>query len=241
MTEPDAEADGVSLADAVRWLQDEGMARLASLGSGASGPAAAYTVDVASGVVTTYPVTNGGIGSETTTLGADDLPAPQPTTNRLVTVGVTTADAVLVVDLAASLTITINADRPEPAARAWVTQLLMNPDVSLTTNSSDVVVGDSPRCKQTFIPGGGGRIISVDDGRPPVTTVALNSEMDGPDHLDIAADGTGEMYLGNRFWQLRQVISIADDAWAALAAALDGNDDRPIYSDDRTPSVESMQ
>lgn len=223
MTMPDTatEADaGVTAADAVRWLQDEGMTRLAALGTGAPSPAGAYTVDVASGNVATFPLSNGGIGSESGAVGADDLPQPQETANRLVTVGVTTANTVLVVDLAATLIFGISGTRPELTARSWVTQLLMNPDISLSSNSPDVVIGGSPRCKQSFIPGGGGSVISVDDKQPPVTTVALNPATDHPDRIDIADDGTGELYLGTRFWQLRHVMSIGDDAWNALAARL---------------------
>ncbi|MFE9327708.1 hypothetical protein ACIHDR_39980 [Nocardia sp. NPDC052278] len=221
MTEPGA----VTVADTVRWLHDEGLVRLAGVAERMPSLVAAYTIDVATGTVVAHPSTGAGAGSDVVTLGADDLPYPVGSAKRLVIVGVTTAEALLVVDLATALTIAINADRPELAARAWAVQLLLNSEITVTTNSADVAIGNSPRCRQSFIPGGGATIMNIDDGRPPITTVTLNPTNEGPDHLDVAPDGTAEMYLGARFWQLRQIMSIDDAAWSALAARLDASDE----------------
>lgn len=224
MSEATATEGEVTVADAIRWLHEEGLGRLSAMGATAVSPAVAYTVQVSTGAVAMFPATNGGIGGDSTILSADDLPPPAEGPGRLVVVGVTTTEAVLVVDLAGSLMISINGDRPELAARSWATQLLLNPEINLTTNSSDIAIGSSPRCRKSFIPGGGGSIISVDDGKPPVTTVSLNATMEVPDYLDIAPDGVGEMYLGPRFWQLSHIMTIADRPWASLVAALDAED-----------------
>ncbi|MET8797775.1 hypothetical protein ABZV91_15220 [Nocardia sp. NPDC004568] len=217
----DAADDSVSAADAIGWLHEEGLTRLAALGSGAPNPAVAFSVDVATGIVTKYPAANGGIGADSSTVAADDLPAPLDSSNRLVVVGITSTDQVLVVDLAGSLVIGINGDRPESAARSWVMQLLLNPEITVTTNSGDVAIGSSPRCRKSFIPGGGGSIVSVDDGNPPVTTISMNSDVEGSDYLDLLGDGTGEMYLGARVWPLRLVMTIGDAAWSSLSKTLD--------------------
>ncbi|MEV6427508.1 hypothetical protein [Nocardia sp. NPDC051463] len=216
----------VTIADTVRWLHEEGLVRLAGVAEQASGIIAAYTVEVATGTVVAHPVTGSGGGSDVMTVAADDLPHPVGTPRRLVIVGVTTSEALLVVDLAATLAISINADYPEEAARSWVLQLMLNSEINVTTNCADVVIGSSPRLRQSFIPGGGAQIVNVDDGRPPVTAVTLNAATEGPDHLDIEADGTGEMYLGARFWALRHVLRIEDEAWSALAdrVAADADD-----------------
>jgi hypothetical protein len=208
-------------------LHREGLVRLAGVADRSPDLLAAYAIDVATGTVNAHPVTGVGVGSDVVALAADDLPYPAGSPKRLVIIGVTTAEAVLVVDLAATLTISINADRPEQAARSWVLQLLLNPEVTLTTNGDDVAVTASPRCRHSFIPGGGATIINVDDQFPPATTVTLNPTADGPDHLDIAPDGTGEMYLGARFWQLSQVMTIGDAAWTTLAERLSAPDDLP--------------
>lgn len=223
MTEPAA----VTIADTVRWLHEEGLVRLAGVADRMPNPVAAYTVDIATGTVVAHPATGVGVGSDVVTLGADDLPYPVGTAKRLVIVGVTTAEALLVVDLATALTIAVNADRPEAVARAWVVQLLLNGEVTVTTNSADLTIASSPRCRQSFIPGGNATIINIDDTRPPITTVTLNPPNEGPDHLDVAPDGTAEMYLGARFWQLRQIMSIDDAAWNALATRLEAPDDDP--------------
>lgn len=221
-TEPaDAADDSVSAADAIGWLHEEGLTRLAALGSGSPNPAVAFSVDVATGIVTKYPAANGGIGADSSTVAADDLPAPLESSNRLVVVGITSTDQILVVDLAGSLVIGINGERPELAARSWVMQLLLNPDITATTNSADVAIGSSPRCRKSFIPGGGGSIISVDDGNPPVTTISMNSDVEGSDYLDLLGDGTGEMYLGARVWPLRLVMTIGDATWSSLSKTLD--------------------
>ncbi len=221
------EPGAVTVADTVRWLHDEGLVRLAGVAERMPSLVAAYTIDVATGTVVAHPATGVGVGSDVVTLGADDLPYPVGTAKRLVIVGITTAEALLVVDLATALTIAINADRPELAARAWAMQLLLNSEVMVTTNSADIAIASSPRCRQSFIPGGGGTIMNVDDARPPITTVTLNPTNEGPDHLDVAPDGTAEMYLGARFWQLRQIMSIDDAAWSALATRLDAPDEDP--------------
>ncbi|WP_328391703.1 hypothetical protein [Nocardia sp. NBC_00416] len=219
----DSADDSVSAADAIGWLHEEGLARLATLGTGSPNPAVAFAVDVATGIVTKYPAANGGIGADSSTLAADDLPAPTGGPNRLVIVGVTGSDQVLVVDLAGSLVIGINGDRPELAARSWVSQLLLNPEITVTTNNPNVAIGNSPRCRKSFIPGGGGSIVSVDDGNPPVTTVSMNSDVESSDYLDLIDDGTGEMYLGARVWPLRLVLTIGDAPWSALSDALAAN------------------
>ncbi|WP_330257087.1 hypothetical protein OG874_22460 [Nocardia sp. NBC_00565] len=219
------ETSEVTVAATIRWLHDEGLVRLAGVGGRIPNPIAAYTIDVATGSVGVHPATGVGVGSDVITLAADDLPYPSGTPKRLVIVGVTSTDSVLVVDLAITHAIAINADRPETAARAWATQLLLNPEVTITTNSADIAVAASPRCRHHFIPGGGATVLNVDDQRPPVTTVTLNATVEGPDHLDIAPDGSGEMYLGARFWQLRQVLSIDDAVWTVLSARLEDSDD----------------
>lgn len=216
MTEPAA----VTVADTVSWLHGEGLQRLAGVGERSLHPIAAFTVDVATGTVGAHPAA--GAGSDVSTFAADDLPHPVGSTKRLVVVGVTTSEALLVVDLSAALTITINADRPEAPARSWVLQLLLNPEVHISTNSAALAIGDSPRCRRSFIPGGGATIINVDDLNPPLTTVTLNGAVDGPDHLDVETDGTGEMYLGARFWSLRQVMTVGDPAWSALIDRMSG-------------------
>jgi hypothetical protein len=223
MTEPGA----VTVADTVRWLHDEGLVRLAGVAERMPSLVSAYTIDVGTGTVVAHPATGAGVGSDVVTLGADDLPSPVGTAKRLVIVGVTTAETLLVVDLATALTIAINADRPEVEARAWAVQLLLNPEVTVTTNSSDIAIATSSRCRQSFIPGGGATIMNIDDTRPPITTVTLNPTNEGPDHLDVAPDGTAEMYLGARFWQLRQIMSIDDAAWSALAERLEAPDEDP--------------
>ncbi|GAA5104481.1 hypothetical protein [Nocardia iowensis] len=214
------EAGEVTVADTVRWLHEEGLIRLAGVGARMSDPIAAYAVDVATGTVVVHPVAGVGLGSDVLTLAADDLPFPTGTSKRLVIVGVTTADAVLVVDLAASTDIAINADAPEEAARSWAMQLLMNPDITLTTNSADIAIGPNTRCGHRFLPGTDTVVINVDDRRPPITTVTLNATTDGPDHLDVYPDGSGELYLGARFWELRRVMCIDDVAWSSLTETL---------------------
>lgn len=215
----------VTAADAVRWLHEEGLIRLASVGGRIPDPIVVYTIDIGTGTVSAHPATGVGLGSDVVTLSADDLPGPIGTPKRLVVAGITTADAVLVVDLAVADRMSINGESPETAARAWVMQLLLNPEITITTNSADLAIAESPRCRHGFIPGAGATIVTIDDKRPPVTTVTMNSSNDGPDHLDIAIDGAGELYLGARFWQLRQIMRVEDDAWEALAQRLAAQDD----------------
>ncbi|MBB5918768.1 hypothetical protein BJY24_007680 [Nocardia transvalensis] len=219
------EAVQVTVADTIRWLHEEGLTRLVGVAGRTAHPVSAYTVDIATGTVTVYPAAGGGVGSDVTTLAADDLPHPASTSKRLVIVGVTTAESVLVVDLSACLDIGINAKRPEAAARSWALQLLLNPEITIVTNSDDLALGDSPRLRQSFIPGGGATIVSIDDEQPPVTTVTFNPTVEMPDRLDVMSDGAGEVYLGARFWRLRQVLTIADAQWQVLAAEVAPDDD----------------
>ncbi|MFQ6395105.1 hypothetical protein ACLMAJ_16775 [Nocardia sp. KC 131] len=230
----------VSIADTVRWLHDEGLVRLAGVAEQAPGIIAAYTVEVATGTVVAHPVAGSGGGSDVITVAADDLPHPVGTAKRLVIVGVTTSEALLVVDLAATLAMSINADYPEEAARSWVMQLMLNSEVTVTTNCTEVAIGSSPRLRQSFIPGSGALIVNVDDGRPPVTAITLNATGDGPDHLEFELDGTGEMYLGARFWALRHVMRIEDEAWSALAERLDSESGGPPVGSVADYSVRSQ-
>ncbi|WP_228002917.1 hypothetical protein [Nocardia australiensis] len=224
MTEPVPE---VTVTDTVRWLHDEGLVRLVGVAEQAAETIVAYTIDVATGTVSAYPLTKPNGGADAMSFAADDLPHPVGTAKRLVIVGVTSSASLLVVDLAATLAISINADHPARTARSWVMQLMLNPEITITTNSPDVAIGTSPRLRQSFIPGGGAMLVNVDDTRPPVTAITLNPSTDGPDYLDVAADGTGELYLGARFWSLSQVMRIEDDAWTALGARLAAAPDDP--------------
>ncbi|MDO3648224.1 hypothetical protein [Nocardia mangyaensis] len=218
MTETDA---GVTVTDTLRWLYEQGLQRLAGVGARQSNPISAYTVAVATGTVTVHPATGAGTGSDTVTLSAEDLPHPADSARRLVVVGITSAEAALVVDLETTLGMAINADRPECVARSWAMQLMLNPEITLTTNSAATAIGGSDRYRHTFIPGGGATLINIDDGRPPITTVTLNPSTESPDRLDVEADRSGECYLGTRFWRLRKVMTIDDTTWSALSATLD--------------------
>ncbi|TLG12424.1 hypothetical protein FEK35_10945 [Nocardia cyriacigeorgica] len=219
------EAETVSPGEAIRWLHDEGLSRLAGTATNAAAPFGAFTVDVATGAVTAYPVANTGAGAQLLTLSADELPAPVGSAPRLVVAGITMANAILVIDLAAFLTVAISADNAVAVARSWVMQLLLDPEVTITTNSEEVTVGDSPRCRRGFFPGGGAPIIHVDDKRPPVTTIVLDAADDGTDRIEVAPDGTGEVYLGARFWPLRFVMTIDDTMWSGLVAGLSDTSD----------------
>ncbi|MBF6132029.1 hypothetical protein IU501_03320 [Nocardia otitidiscaviarum] len=205
----------------MRWLYEEGLQRLAGVGARQSNPIAAYTVAVATGTVTVHPATGAEGGSDAITLSAEDLPHPADSSRRLVVVGITSAEAALIVDLESTLGMAINADRPECVARSWAMQLMLNPEITLTTNSAATAIGGSERYRHTFIPGGGATLINIDDARPPITTVTLNPTTESPDHLDVEADGSGECYLGTRFWRLRKVMTIDDTTWSALSATLD--------------------
>ncbi|MEU6584450.1 hypothetical protein [Nocardia sp. NPDC046763] len=210
----------VTVADTVRWLHDEGLARLCGIGERAMSPIVAYTVDVATGTVTAFPAAVTGPGTDVVAMPADDLPAPGPTSKRLIVVGVTATESVLVLDLAVIAALGINAERPEATARSWVAQLLLGPQITIVTNSPELDAPAGARCRHTFIPGGA-TLFTVDDGQPPVTTVTLNPAIDGPDHLDVADDGSAELYLGTRFWQLQHALSVNDLTWAALTAELE--------------------
>ena len=218
------EAVEVTVADTIRWLHEEGLNRLVGVADRVSHPISALTVDVATGTITVYPAAGGGVGSEAMALAADDLPNPIDTPKRLVIVGVTTAESVLVLDLSAILDLAVNANRPQESVRSWMLQLLLNPEVTIVTNSDDMTIGDSPRLQQNFIPGGDATIVTVDDEQPPVTTITFNPEIEGPDHLDVAVDGSGELYLGARFWRLRQVLALDDAQWQALAEQMSPTD-----------------
>ncbi|WP_433574700.1 hypothetical protein [Nocardia brasiliensis] len=204
---------------AMRWLHDEGLARLAGVGGGTAEPLCAFTIELATGMVTGYP--SPGPGKEVLTFAADALPAPVPTAGRLIIVGVTIGESVLVIDLAAVPSIAIVAESPEQTARAWVLQLLLNPQVTVTTNCGAIGSTGLPRCVHTFIPGGGATIVNIDDKRLPVAAVRLNPPEHGPDYLDVAPDGTGELYLGPRYWGLRQPLLVDDEKWSGLAATLE--------------------
>ncbi|RMI29532.1 hypothetical protein [Nocardia stercoris] len=216
MTEPGE----VTFADTVRWLHDEGLVRLAAVGVGAPSPIAAFTIEIATGTVTAFPAATVGVGSDVLELAADDLPEPSGTAGRLVIVGVTMTDSVLVVNLAACPAMSITADHPERTARAWVLQLLLNSEVSITTNSAALAIEAGDRLRQAFIPGGT-KLFSVDDRHPPVATVSMNPAVAGEDRLDVIGDGTADMYLGTRFWQLGHALDVADARWEALTEQLE--------------------
>ncbi|WP_405136712.1 hypothetical protein [Nocardia sp. NBC_01388] len=222
MTEPGT----VTVADTVHWLHDEGLIRLSSVAWPTIETILAYTVAIATGTITAYPAVGNATGSDPLTVEADDLPQPVGTPKRLVVVGLTMSDAMLVLDLAAVTALALNADRPEVTARAWAMQLLLNPEITLTTNSPELAVPAGPRCRHTFIPGGG-TLFTVDDSQPPVTTISLNPVIEGPDHLDVAADGTAELYLGTRCWPLRRVLGVEDQVWSALATELETSAAQP--------------
>ncbi|WP_331723075.1 hypothetical protein [Nocardia sp. NBC_00511] len=220
----------VSVAETVRWLHDEGLVRLAGVGGRAPSPVIAYSVEVATGMVTAFPDAVAGPGTDVLTLAADDLPYPSGSPRRLVVVGVTASDAVLVLDLEVAQSLGIYGDRPEITARAWVVQLLLDPQVSITTNCAAVAIAADKRCQHVFIPGGG-TVMLVDDSEPPVSTVRLNPEAEGSNHLDVAQDRTADLYLGSRFWQLRRVLGIEDPTWAPLVEQLEnplGESDSPF-------------
>jgi hypothetical protein len=205
----------VTPADTVRWLHDSGLYRLAAFAGEAREPIAAYAVATADGTIAAYPALAGPVS---TTL-AGGLPPEAATPGRLVVVGLV-GDAVLVVDLGAVVAIAIHADDPMPVLRSWAAQLLLNPEVTLTTNSAAADAIATPRYRQMFIPGGGPTIFTVDDGHPPVTTVTLNPPADSVDRLDLTTGDCGELRLGSRSWSLRHVMTIEEAAWSALAASM---------------------
>ncbi|WP_067721537.1 hypothetical protein [Nocardia yamanashiensis] len=223
----------VTVADTIRWLHDEGLARLAGIGVDAPTPLVAYTVEVATGIVTTFPASVHGPGTDVQAVPADDLPGPVANVRRLVVVGVTETESVLVLDLANIAELEVHADRPESTVRAWVTQLLLDPTVTIATNSPDLTINAGDRCRQTFIPGGG-TIVTVDDRQPPVTTISLTPGLEAADRLEVARDGSGRLYLGERFWQLRRVLRIDDLTWAALTE--DMEPEAPQY-DSNPPGI----
>jgi hypothetical protein len=205
----------VTPADTVRWLHDSGLCRLAAFAEAAPELVIAYAVATSDGTIAAYPMLAGPVS----TMRADELPAEASAPGRLVVVGIV-GDTVLVVDLSAVLAIAIHADDPMPVLRSWMAQLLLNPSVTLTTNSAAADAVDTPRYRQMFIPGRGPTILTVDDGRPPVTTVTLNPSADSTDRLDVTANGGGELRLGNRSWSLRQLMTIDKAAWSSLATRI---------------------
>lgn len=224
-----------TVTDIVRWLHQDGLTRLAGVAGRFPQAIAAYTIAVADGTITAHPAVGVGLGSEPITLAADDLPYPAGTPGRLVVVGATSEDDVLVLDLAVAVNFAINSADPEAPARSWAMQLLLNPTIVLTTtNGESLAAGASPRFRYNFIPDGRAASIAIEGGRGPVSTVSLNPETDAPDHLDVDADHTGKLYLGARFWQLRQILSIDETTWSTLSAALDAQ------SAEQAPVVETL-
>lgn len=221
------ESAAVTVADTVRWLHDEGLVRLAGIGADAASPVVAYSVEVETGTVTTFPAEVVGPGTDVLSLPADDLPLPMESSGRLVVVGVTATESVLVLDLAVAGALGIHADRPETTVRAWVAQLLLDPLITITTNSADLAISAGGRCRHTFIPGGG-TLLTVDDKQPPVTTITLNPKIESPDRLNVDRDGSGELYLGDRFWELRRVLRIDDLTWAALVDDMENPAPEPV-------------
>jgi hypothetical protein len=207
----------VTPAETVRWLHNSGLCRLAAFAAEVPEPIAAYAVATGDGTIAAYPAMAGHVS----TVSASGLPLDAATPGRLVVVGIA-GDVVLVVDLAAVLAIAIHADDPMPVLRSWVAQLLLNPAVTVTTNSAAVDAVTTQRCRRIFIPGSELMILTVDDGHPPVTTLTLNPKDDRADRLDVTADGVGELRLGSRSWSLSHVIAIDEAAWSALAATMNG-------------------
>lgn len=223
----------VTAADTIRWLHDEGLVRLAGVADRTAHPVVAYTIDIADGTVNAHPASGSGLGSDVTTMAADDLPLPTGTRRRLVIVGVTTSDAMLIIDLAAVQTLSLEGEHPQAVARSWILQLLLNPEITLTTNNSAIAIDATNRCRVAFIPGAATPRFTVDDQRPPPTTIALGTADDPPNRLDIAADGSGAMYLGARYWALRAIHQVHEDSWAALIAdfareVLDDGSEQPL-------------
>lgn len=217
----------VTVADTMRWLHEEGLVRLAGVAARLSQPVAAYTIDINDGTVTVHPTTGVGSGSDVMTLPADDLPFPIGTRRRLVIVGVTPAEAMLVVDLASAHTLSLTGTRAQAVVRSWILQLLLNTEVTLTTNSPALAVAVDTRCRVAFIPGAPAVTLAIDDHRPPPTTLSIGVDDDLPDRIEAAADGTGAVYLGARYWPLRLVHHINDDTWADVSRQLHlepGND-----------------
>jgi hypothetical protein len=218
--DPDTEDDAVTVPDVVRWMHGNGFKRLAGVSSRLSLPVAAFAVEVADGTVTVFPAPAAGPGSEPLTMSPQELPDPTAPPGRLVVVGVTEDGAVLAVDLATVTVLAINGEKPEDAARSWVMQLLLNPMLALTTNSSVTAIGNSDRYRQRFTPNIDTNLITVDDGRNSITTIGLNPPGDEPNHLDITRDYTGELFIGARYWRLSHVLNIDDSDWAELTELL---------------------
>lgn len=223
MTAPesiDSDNEEVSVSDVVRWMHGNGFKRLAGVAARLPHPVAAFTVEVATGTVTVFPAATVGPGSEPATLAPKELPDPNTPPGRLVVVGVTEDSSLLAIDLATVAALAINGEKPEDAARSWVLQLLLNPMLALTTNSSLTAIGDSDRYRQRFTPNIDTNLITVDDGRTSITTIGLNPPGDEPNHLDVSRDHSGELFIGARYWRLTHVLNIGDDDWAELSEVL---------------------
>lgn len=219
MTEAESSGGAITVGDTLRWLHEDGLKRLGAFGKQQTGPTSVYTIAVDSGVVGAHESSG-----QSVTVAADDLPAPAVSPGRLVVVGVTEDDETVVADLGTLLQVCIRGERPELAARSWVMQLLLNPDLTLTTNGTTMAIGDSPRYRHRFIPSGGATVITVDDGRSLMTTVQLNPRMAGPDRLECYDDGTAELCVSDQVWSLTHVLTIDDDAWADLTRKLTATD-----------------
>ncbi|MBL1079758.1 hypothetical protein JK358_35690 [Nocardia sp. 2] len=223
----------VTITDTMRWLHDEGLVRLAGVASRRTLPIAAYTVDITDGTVTVHPTTGAGPESEVLTMPADDLPFPIGTRQRLVIAGVTASEAMLVVNLAATHRMLLTGDHAQAVARSWVLQLLLNSEVTLTTNSPDLAIDTESRCRIAFIPGAPSTTLTVDDHRAPTTSLTLGGDDDLPDRLETASDGSGALYLGARYWPLRVVHHLRDTAWTAI------NNQLNHPPEDTTPVVDA--
>lgn len=203
----------VTAADTVRWLHDDGLLRLAAYAE--LGDYVAFTVAATDGAIVAYPFDQATTHATT----APQLPDPAFTSKRLVVVGVATGNRVVVANLAQTPALGIQADQAESVMRSWSAQLLLNPDVAITSNS-DADLGYGPRYRKVFIPGGAGTVVSVDDGTRIATTIVLNPAGDPDDRLETTLAGVSRLRLGGHGWTLRQTMAIPDTAWAALRAAV---------------------
>lgn len=220
----------VTAGDTMRWLHDDGLRRLSGYADSSPQRFSAFTVACADGSIKAFPAS----GADPISTAADTLPNAADTPGRLVIIGVAEQDSVLVVDMAATLSLAINADDPEALVRAWVAQLLLNPDITINTNDSSADVGLSPRYRHTFIPGGESTMLTINDGLPPVTTVTCNPTSEIDDCLDVTPEGFALLRIGDHAWTLRQVVTLARPAWEQLATIL--LDDEPSEASDSTDS-----
>ncbi|MFE6862385.1 hypothetical protein [Nocardia sp. NPDC057668] len=206
--------------DTMRWLHEEGLIRLAAVGDRLHDPISAYTIAIADGTVTAHPASGNGLGANPITMAADDLPPPAGTRKRLLIAGITSNESMLIINLAATHTISIIGENERAVARSWILQLLLDPDCTVTTNNEALTVPTEPRCRLAFIPGAGTAVFTADDRRPPPTTVTLGSTETLPDRLEISTGGSGGMYMSARYWPLRTIHRIRDQSWTALSAKI---------------------